>query len=142
MKALRSLTGSGITLLVRTCDPNITAERVCGTFDLDDYYVEVLGASAGRAYERLALGEEEEAEAEVAANGRAEGMAAVLTYSRRLVKGLRLVSIGQVMTGCLGWVLVAFLAFYAGTVLSAGWLLLYAAVTAIVVWLLPLIRKL
>ena len=46
------------------------------------------------------------------------------------------------MTGCLGWVLVAFLAFYAGTVLSAGWLLLYAAVTAIVVWLLPLIRKL
>ena len=66
----------------------------------------------------------------------------VVTYSRRLVKGLRLVSIGQVMTGCLGWVLVAFLAFYAGTVLSAGWLLLYAAVTAIVVWLLPLIRKL
>lgn len=140
-KALRALTGSGVTLLVRTCDPNITAERVCQTFGLDDYYVEVLNASAGRAYERLVAGEEPETEAAVAANGRAEGMASVLTYSRRLIKGLRLVSVGQIVAGSLGWVLVAFLAFYAGTVLSSGPLLVYTAAAALVVWLLPLIRK-
>ena len=40
MEALDALTGAGVTLLVRTCDPNVTEDMVCRVFDLDPYYVE------------------------------------------------------------------------------------------------------
>ena len=52
-QSLHSMEKAGLTLLVRTCDPNVTESLICGTFDMDSYYVEVMGVTAGRAYERL-----------------------------------------------------------------------------------------
>lgn len=42
-QSLHSMEKAGLTLLVRTCDPNVTESLICGTFDMDSYYVEVMG---------------------------------------------------------------------------------------------------
>lgn len=60
---------------MRTCDPNVTEDLICSVYDLDPYYVEVLGATAGRSYSGLVKGSEPDAEAVLASNGRLEGMA-------------------------------------------------------------------
>lgn len=49
-EALHSLEKAGITLLVRTCDPNVTESLICDVLDMDGYYVEMLGTVAGRAF--------------------------------------------------------------------------------------------
>ncbi|MCI9414774.1 MAG: hypothetical protein HFJ79_06340 [Clostridiales bacterium] len=140
-RGLRSLTGAGITLLVRTCDPNVTAERICGVFDLDDYYVEVLGAAAGRTYEGLASGEDRESEACIAANGRAEGMVSAITCCRRLLGGVRLSVISQVVGGSLGLAMIAFIAFYtSGLLFPPMVMMLYLLIWTAISWILPLFR--
>ena len=55
-RLLHTLTSRRITLLVRTCDPNITEELLASTFDLNGFYIEVLCAPAGRSYEGLVDG--------------------------------------------------------------------------------------
>lgn len=82
-RALHGLTKRGITLLVRTCDPNVTEELICSVYELDPYYVEVLGATAGRSYSNLVKGCEPESEAVLASNGRLEGMADSLARCSR-----------------------------------------------------------
>lgn len=141
-QALHDLEKCGITLLVRTCDPNVTEQLVCDTFEMDSYYVEIMGVTAGRSFEKL-MSEPETAnpEAILASNGRVEGMAAALTGCRRLRTGVALAVAAQVVGGVLGLVLGAFLAFTSGLPLPPLYTLLYLLGWAAVSWLLPVFRK-
>ena len=94
-KALKKMCGSGITLLVRTCDPNVTEELICRVYNLDPYYVEVMNAPAGRCYEKLIAEKRDENEAVLASNGRLEGTATGITYCRRLLKSVRFSAISR-----------------------------------------------
>lgn len=73
-RALRKLTAQGVSVLIRSCDPNITEELVCELFGLDDYYVEILTSAAGSAYVGLTEETDEEDEAVLASDGRLTGM--------------------------------------------------------------------
>ncbi|HIW74296.1 MAG TPA: hypothetical protein H9684_08220 [Firmicutes bacterium] len=139
--ALEALEGAGITLLVRTCDPNVTEEMVCRVFDLDPYYVEIMGAPAGRRYEQLTAEEKEKNEAVMASNGRLEGIAYALTCCRRLRGASHLAVALQIVGGALGLALSTVLSLYTGYFLPALLLAAYAGVWLVLSWVLPCIRR-
>ena len=141
-RALHGLTKRGITLLVRTCDPNVTEELICSVYELDPYYVEVLGATAGRSYSNLVKGCEPESEAVLASNGRLEGMADSLARCSRLRTGAVLAVVLQVVGGVLGLVLGIYLAFRSGQPFPPLYSLAYLMGWAVLTWMVPvLLRK-
>ncbi len=140
-KALKRMCSAGITLLVRTCDPNITEELICQTYGLDSYYVEVMTAPAGRSYEKLADVSSESDEAVLASNGRLDGTATGVTYCRRLLKAIRLALIIQVIGGALGLSMAFFVALYKGLTLPPLFILLYSVAWTVLSWVFPAAYK-
>lgn len=134
-RALRALTREDVTLLVRTCDPNITEEFICETMELPEYYVEILSSGGRRAYEQVLKNtpdtDDEEAPV-LACDGSAVGKAAVLTVCNRLRRGLPLVAFVVLGMGLLGVVLSTLLAFATQTLLSTLMASLYLAATVLV----------
>lgn len=137
--ALQDLCRSHVTLLVRSCDPNISTLDLCESFDLDEYYVDVLPAAAGRAYVQLAEQASESMPAVMASNGHILGTAWALSVCRSLrVKALIALAVqllgaalGAVL--CLSWVML-------GT-LSVFQPLLLVLLTTALTWLVPLFKR-
>ncbi len=140
--ALHELCRAKVTLLVRTNDPNITAESLCQDFDLDDYYVDVLPAVAGRLYDQLVVEEQEEAPALLASNGHILGTAMVLAACRSLQVKSRIVLIVRILTAiaglliCIPWALNSLGFDY--FLPAFGVMLL----TTLLGWLIPLFKRL
>ncbi len=140
-KALKNMCNSGITLLVRTCDPNVTEELICQVYDLDSFYVEVMGAPAGRSYEQLIQQKSEENDAVLASNGRLEGTAFGITYCRRLLKSVRLAMVVQIVAGILGLSVAVLLALYTGVMITPILLIAYTLLWTVVSWVVPCIYR-
>ncbi len=126
-KALRRMNAQGISLLVRSCDPNITEKLVCDTFGLDEYYVDVLSSGAGSAYVGLVGGEESEEEAVLVSDGRLLGRVRGVTLCQRLWKLHRWTKVWQIGGGLLLFTGYALLLF-AGGVMPTMPLMLGASV--------------
>ncbi len=128
--ALHGLQKAKISVLIRSCDPNVTEESVCAGFQLDDYYVDLLSASAGRLYDNLRHDDTDRVSACAAVNGTIEGIADLLIGCRRLRTGGMLAMILQIAFGIIGgiWCLAA--AFSGG--MGALPLLLFVAAAAAV----------
>jgi len=142
--ALGRLNRSGITLLVRTCDPNVTEALICRVYNLNSYYVEVMSAPAGRCYEALTVNETPEEEAVLATNGRLEGLATALSCCRNLFGRVRLTVLVQMIWGVVGLLLGVLLLFQFQTPLVYMPLvvLVYQLVGAVLTWLVPMLRRL
>ncbi len=82
--ALHDLQDADVSLLVRSCDPNVTEESLCAGFRLDDFYLDLLTASAGRLYDHLRHRDEDRESAGAAVDGTAEGISRLLTGCKRL----------------------------------------------------------
>lgn len=136
VKAVKTMTRTHITLLVRTCDPNITEDLVCSVFHLNPYYVEVMSASAGRCYETLVAEKSEENDAVLASNGRLEGEAVGMTCCRRLSGAVHLGIALQIILGALGFAVFAYLSL-SGVILPALIFPVYALASAVIAWVLP-----
>lgn len=139
--SLHALTKEGITLLIRTCDPNVTEDLVCRSYDLDRYYVEVLDAAAGRLYVRLQSEAYADREALVGSNGWIQGMAQAIAYCRRLRTGGRLAVAAQLIGSVLGFSLTVFFSFYNGVPVPAFHTVWYLLGVTGLTWLLPLIKR-
>ena len=138
--ALQELCRAKVTLLLRSCDPNITAKSLCRDFDLDEYYVEVLPTPAGRICERLMAEESAQAPAVLASNGHILGTANALAVCRSLRSKYRIAqTVGTVTSG-------------AGLLLGAWWALkgiggyavpalLYTIAASLVTMIAPLFRR-
>lgn len=137
--ALQDLCRSHVTLLVRSCDPNITAADLCECFQLDEYYVDVLPAAAGRLYVQLAERESDSTPAVMASNGHILGTAWVLSVCRSLqVKSLMALLV-QTIAAALGLLLCLTWALQ-GT-LSVFQPLLLMLISLALTWLLPLFKR-
>lgn len=138
-EALQDLCRSKVTLLVRSCDPNITAEDLCACFDLDDYYVDILPAAAGRIYTQLAQNESENTSAVMASNGHILGTAWVLSACRNLqIKGNIALTVQYICAAvsaflCLVWALNGTL-----TLIQP---LICMIISAFLTWLVPLFKR-
>jgi len=130
-EALHELEGAGISLLIRSLDPNITEESLCAGFGISDFYVDLLTASAGRLYDRLRHDQEEKASAGAAVAGTLESMATLLCGCKRLRRRGIAAMIAQIVCGAIA-ALVCLSAAFSGGLISAGTLLLMLLGTALV----------
>lgn len=139
-KAVKKLGHARITLLVRTCDPNVTADLVCKTLGADEYYLEILGSTARRRYEQLVGNEPSEESVGIASNGRIEGQSAALTGCRRLNAGLLTAQIvAMILAVCL-FALVAVTAFLQPMLpLAPLTAVLYILIALLTVLVIPLL---
>lgn len=117
--ALHEMQDANISLLIRSCDPNITEESLCVGFELDDFYVDLLTASAGRLYDHLRHREEERVSAGAAINGTAEGMSSLLTGCKRLRRRGITAMLCQICGGLVG-AIVCLAGAMSGGALSAA----------------------
>ncbi|MCL2488739.1 MAG: hypothetical protein FWE80_08655 [Oscillospiraceae bacterium] len=133
--ALQRLNRADITLLVRTVDPNVTQAMLCDIFELDDYYVEVLDVSAGRVYDKLVAKTVPAMPALLAANGRAEGIAASLAAAYRTARATLRITVFQILLGILGLLIAGLVVFYNQSVLLPLEVLGMSAFGAVLSWL-------
>ncbi len=110
-RVLKSLTKRHITLLIRTCDQNVTEELVTSVFDLNGFYVELMNAPAGRSFEELVSGVTPAEPAQVVARKGSLGMLMAFSRCRRLRSGIRFFGILQAIVAVLGLGLAAVAAF-------------------------------
>ncbi|HEX3016593.1 MAG TPA: hypothetical protein VHP31_01920 [Caproicibacter sp.] len=139
---LRRLEYNGISLLVRTRDPNITPELVADCFGLSPHSIIVLPERLGDIYESLQSNPPERASAVMATKGRAAAMMRMLTACVRQRGNITIGVAIQTTGAALGFALVAFFAAYAGLgQLTATALILFEAFWTAAVLFVPRIRK-
>ena len=129
--ALKELGSVGVTVLVHTCDPNITEQVVRETFDLEPYCVGVMTAAPARTAEQLVDGCDDEQEAILASNGQVAGMAIAVTACTRLGKVSRTGWLVQLILACVGLVLGAITVIGSGATVAPLYTLVYLAIAAI-----------
>lgn len=131
-KILTDLTHRRITLLVRTCDPNVTESLIASTFSLNGFYVELLGAPAGRSFEALVDGVSAQEPAGVVSTGGIDRMMDALAKCRRLRTGARWFTAIQAAVGVLGIALTAGMAFASGVLIPPLYAIEFLGITALV----------
>ena len=139
---LQRLEDSGISVIVRTTDPNVTSQLISRLFGVDTASVGILDSRLGEEYRRLAKAEIPRADALVATKGRMESMMNVISECVEERRTVSLVVAVQTAAVVLGFVLVAFLAcFGAMGQLSSLVLFLFQLFWLLVVILLPKLRR-
>ena len=133
MKAVLSeVTGQHITLLVRTCDQNVTEQLIAKVFDLNGFYVEVLNAPAGRSFEAQVDGTSESETTGLLSDGRTNGLLLALAMCRRLRKGARVFTGLQVAVAAIVVLLIAYSAFFGGVILPTLYAVEYLLIAAVI----------
>lgn len=139
---LRRMEDNGISLIVRTCDPNITPRLLAQVFDLDEHGIRVLPERLGQEYAELIKEPVERADALLATKGRPTAMMRMLTACVRQRGNISVAVVLQTVAVILGFVLVAFLACYSGLKqLSTSALLLFELFWLVAVLVVPRLRK-
>ena len=137
--SLQELCRSRVTLLVRSCDPNITTSDLCESFELDEYYVDVLPASAGRMYVQLTEQSVESMPAVMASNGHILGTARVLSACRNLQIKVRIALVVQTIIALLSLIFCLVLTMKNGLSMFQPLALVTASV--FFSWFIPLFRR-
>ena len=139
---LRRMEDNGISLIVRTCDPNITPRLLAQVFDLDEHGVRVLPERLGKEYMDLVEEPDERVDALLATKGRPTAMMRMLTACVRQRSNISVAIALQTVAVVLGFLLVAFLACYSGLKqLSTAALLLFELFWLVAVLIVPRLRK-
>lgn len=123
---LKNLERKGITILVRTSDPNITDSFVEETFGLPQNCVKVISAQAGALYRKYRSTALQRANAGIVHDGRIQNFLRSVAACATLQSGSKLLTILQTAAAALGAALVGVLCFTSDvTMLGAVQLLLY-----------------
>lgn len=139
---LRRMEDNGISLIVRTCDPNITPLLLAECFGLDEHGVRVLPERLGSIYMELTSAPQERSSALLATKGRSTSMMRMLTACVRQRSNISAAVVLQNIAVILGFLLVAFLTCYSGLQqLSTSALLLYELFWSAAVIIVPRLRK-
>ena len=137
--ALQELCRARVTLLVRSCDPNITTSDLCESFELDEYYVDVLPAAAGRMYVQLTEKATDNLPAVMASNGHILGTARALSACRGLQAKVTIALAVQSVFAILGLILC--LLWTMNGTLSLFQPLLVMLASLFFSWFIPLFRR-
>lgn len=139
---LQRMENNGISLIVRTCDPNMTPDFLATCFRLDIHSVRVLPECLGSMYKEIVGKELQDTTALLATKGRPTTMLRMLTACVRQKTNISLAVAMQNVAVVLGFVLVAFLACYSGLrQITTATLLVYEVFWLVVVLLIPRLRK-
>ena len=142
VRELQRMEENGISLIVRTCDPNITAPFLAHCFGLDPRSIQVLSANLGEEFVRVTSEPCERTPALLATRGRPVSLLRMLSACVRTRSNLSLATAMQTVAVVLGFVLVAFLGCYSGLQqLSTLSLVLYEVFWCFVILFFPRLHK-
>ncbi|XOQ48030.1 MAG: Copper-transporting P-type ATPase [Eubacteriales bacterium] len=139
---LRRMEDNGISLIVRTCDPNITPRMLAECFGLDEHSIRVLPERLGSVYTKLTAEPQERSPAMLATKGRPAAMMRMLSACVRQRSNISMAVAMQTVAVILGFLLVSFLTCYSGFgQLSVTALLIYELFWAAAILFVPKLRK-
>lgn len=139
--ALQRLCAEGITLLVRTADPNVSQSMLCELFDLDSYYVEILGHAGTAAAAELQDSAVLDCPAVLAASESFDSCAEAITACKRLRVRVRLALCAQIAGGVLSFVLCAAIALFGSGMMSLIACLLLMLGFTVLSWVVPALYR-
>lgn len=132
---LKTLESSGIQVLVRTTDVNVTEELISGSFGMPQENFRVLSAVAGKLFKRRRDAVSDRLPAGIVHDGKAKSMLRSVAASCNMSSALRLNNVIQIILSVLGFILgaalfctqnaelftgiTAFLFLIAGTLISS-----------------------
>ena len=139
---LQRMEDNGISLIVRSNDPNVTAPFISALFGLDVHTVRVLPERLGQVYESLGKQPEKETNALMATNGRPSTMMRLITACARQRANISIAVVLQNVGAILGFVLVAFLCCQKGMQqVNTLSMVLYELFWVLAIWLVPKLRR-
>lgn len=139
---LQRMEDNGISVVIRTTDPNVTPQFISRLFGIDQHSVAVLSDSLGNIYHDLVSKEKPRSDATIATKGRVESLMTVLAACVGSKRDVNFIVALQNIGVVLGFLLVAFLScFGAIGKLSVSSLFIFELVWLLIVLVLPRMRK-
>lgn len=140
-KELRRLTNSGVTLLVKTSDPNITEAMICDYLGLYDDTVKVMSSAGCHIYvNTTAPVKSVSAPATFKANPTA--LPAILNCASRIKRSNTILTVTYIIFAVLGILLFTYSSFGgSGTLLADTTVLIYSIVSTVITYLLYITQK-
>ena len=140
-KELRRLSGSGVTLLIKTSDPNLTEEKICDYLGLYDDTVKVMSAAGSHIYVNT-VSHTDSLCSPASYKTHPLGLPTILNCAARIKISNILLTSAYIMSAVFGVLLFAYASFGgSGSLISDTALLLYSIVTAVITYLVYLTQK-
>ena len=114
IEPVRKLVEGGVTLVIYTCDPNVTTEQISSIYGIPRRYISVLSTKAGSVYDELTHTVRDSAPAVLATDGRLSALAIGIGACRKLKGLLTMSTFLQLACYILGLMLVVFLCLFTG----------------------------
>jgi hypothetical protein len=141
-RTLKRLEKSGITVILRSCDPFVNEESIMDIFGLPEGFVRVMAASNGRIFEKYSDMAVEKSPAYAVHNSTAIGFISTVLGADKLVSAHKYISV-LISFGCaIGFGMAALLAFINGlSHLGAMNIIIFQAIWGAFVLLVSGIRR-
>ena len=140
-KELRTLTNSGVTLLVKTSDPNLTEEMICDYFGLYEDTVKVMTAAGCHIYVNT-VSPADSISAPAAYRAHPLALPTILNCAGKIKRSNLLLTIAFALASVLGVLLFCYTSFGgSGTPLSDTAVMVYTALTTAITYLVYLTQK-
>ncbi len=140
-KELRRLTNSGVTLLVKTSDPNITEAMICDYLGLYEDTVKVMTAAGCHIFVNT-VAPVKSVSAPAAFKANPTALPAILNCAGRIKRSNILLTAAYIISAVLGILLFAYSSFGgSGSLLGDTTLLLYIIITTAITYLLYITQK-
>ncbi len=134
---LKAICKGHTRLLVRTCDPNVTAARVADVMGIDPHSVQVLTAGQGRAYGRALEPADERVNAGLACGGRAQSKLYGVVQCRRLRRGGKAAVLSQVIPSVAAMAFSVYVTVVSGMIPNAPMMLGFMLACGVLAWGVP-----
>ncbi len=140
-KELNRLSANGITMLIKTSDPNLTEEMICDYFGLYEDSVKVMTAAGCHIYVNTVTPVKSVSCPAAFKTGHL-ALPTILNCAGRIMRSNLLLTAAYIISAVFGILLFAYASFGGGSELLSGWaLLIYGAVTTAISYLLYLTQK-
>lgn len=141
-KGLKKLEKSGITILLKSCDPYINEENIMEIFDLPEGFIRVMTSSNARIFEKYSNMVVEKSPAYTVHNGTALGFISAVRGSESLVSLENSLSVLVSFGSSIGFGVAALLGFLNGmSQLNALNVIIFQSVWSIFVLIISKIRR-
>ncbi|MCH5190644.1 MAG: hypothetical protein J1F23_00625 [Oscillospiraceae bacterium] len=141
-KYMRRLEKDGITIFFRTSDANITEEFLEKEFGLPSDVIKIINPVAGDMFTKIKNESRPRSDAKIIHNGSVITMLKAIHSALGINSFINVSRVVQLISASLGVVLVTLLAFLSGLSQVGFWqIIIYQAMWAVILSLLPIIRK-
>lgn len=141
-KSLKRLEKSGITVILRSCDPYINEESITKIFDLPEGFIRVMTASNGRSFDKYSSDVAEKSPAYAVHNGTTDAFISTILGADKLVVTEKIISALASFGSAIGFGITGLLAFSNGLAqLNDVNIVIFQALWAIFVIIITKFRK-